>query len=187
MIGQTAYLPIIAVRSNDQDGSETTKLELTGFNQGTVLTDGTNYVTVSSTQQWIDISAWDWTQLRFASSRNQDMTIQVKATAIEQSNQSSASTTTDIAIKMLDGQACVNPWQLVNGFVSTWVNQLPSVSLTVKAQWACSIPLLSTQLELNIIPKDEDRDLIMLRQEEQSDAWLKALEQTAQQYWKQLF
>ena len=64
------------------------------------------------------------------------MTIQVKATAIEQNNQHSASTIKNIAIKMLDGQACVNPWQLVNGFVSTWINQIPSVSLTVKAQCA---------------------------------------------------
>ena len=44
MIGQTSYLPIIAARSNDQDGSEQLKLELSGFNQGTVLTDGTHYV-----------------------------------------------------------------------------------------------------------------------------------------------
>lgn len=136
MVGQTTYLPMIAAYSNDQDGSETIKLELSGFSQGTVLTDGTNYITISSTQQWIDISTWDWTQLRFASSKNQDMTIQVKATAIEQSNQHSASTIKNIAIKMLDGQACVNPWQLVNDFVSTWINQIPSVSLTVKAQCA---------------------------------------------------
>lgn len=119
--------------------------------------------------------------------QNQDMTIQVKATAIEQSNQHSASSLKTIAVKMLDGQACINPWQLVNGFVSTWVNHIASIPLTVKAQWACSIPLLSTQLELSILPKDEDEDLILLRQEEQSDAWLKALEQTAQQNWKQLF
>lgn len=88
------------------------------------MTDGTNYVTIGSTQQWIDISAWDWTELRFASSRSQDMTIQVKATAIEQSNQHSASSLKTISVKMLDGQACVNPWRLVNGFVLTWVNPL---------------------------------------------------------------
>ncbi|MEG2568699.1 MAG: hypothetical protein RSA84_21080, partial [Acinetobacter sp.] len=187
MVGQTTYLPMIAARSNDQDGSERIKLELTGFNQGTVVTDGTNYITIGSTQQWIDISTWDWTQLRFASNRSQDMTIQVKATAIEQSNQHSASSLKTISVKILDGQACVNPWRLVNGFVSTWVNHITSIPLAVKAQWACSIPLLSTQLELSILPKDEDKDLILLRQEEQSDAWLKALEQTAQQYWKQLF
>lgn len=187
VVGQTTYLPIIAARSNDLDGSERMKLELTGFSQGTVVTDGTNYITINSTQQWIDISTWDWAQLRFASSRNQDMTIQVKATAIEQSNQHSASSLKTIAVKMLDGQACINPWRLVNGFVSTWVNHIASIPLTVKAQWACSIPLLSTQLELSILPKDEDEDLILLRQEEQSDAWLKSLEQTAQQNWKQLF
>ncbi|WEI17185.1 tandem-95 repeat protein [Acinetobacter proteolyticus] len=187
VVGQTTYLPIIAARSNDLDGSERMKLELTGFSQGTVVTDGTNYITINSTQQWIDISTWDWAQLRFASSRNQDMVIQVKATAIEQSNQHSASSLKTIAVKMLDGQACINPWLLVNGFVSTWVNHIASIPLTVKAQWACSIPLLSTQLELSILPKDEDEDLILLRQEEQSDAWLKSLEQTAQQNWKQLF
>ena len=109
MIGQTAYLPIIAVRSNDQDGSETTKLELTGFSQGTVLTDGANYITIASNQQWVDVSTWNWTQLRFASSQNQDMNIQIKATAIEQSNQHSTCTIKNIAIKMLDGQAYVNP------------------------------------------------------------------------------
>lgn len=32
MVGQTTYLPIIAAYSNDQDGSERIKLELTGFN-----------------------------------------------------------------------------------------------------------------------------------------------------------
>ena len=187
MVGQTTYLPIIAARSNDQDGSERIKLELTGFSQGTVLTDGANYITISSTQQWIDISTWDWAQLRFAGNRNQDMTIQVKATAIEQSNQHSASSLKTISVKMLGGQACVSPWQLVNGFVSTWVNRVESIPLQVKAHWSCQIPLLSTQLELNSLPKEEDEDQILLRQEEQSDAWLKALEQTAQQHWKQLF
>ncbi|EHU1210218.1 tandem-95 repeat protein [Acinetobacter nosocomialis] len=187
MIGQTSYLPIIAARSNDQDGSEQLKLELSGFNQGTVLTDGTHYATVSSTQQLVDITLWDWTQIHFASDSNQDMTIQIKATSIEQSNQQSTSTLKTVTVKMLGGQACLSPWQLVNGFVSTWVNHVESIPLHVKAHWSCQIPLLSAQLDLNILPKDEDEDLIILGQEEQSDAWLKALERTAQQNWKQLF
>ncbi|MGB9039560.1 MAG: hypothetical protein WCC23_13745, partial [Acinetobacter calcoaceticus] len=187
MIGQTSYLPIIAARSNDQDGSEQLKLELSGFNQGTVLTDGTHYATVSSTQQLVDITLWDWTQIHFASDSHQDMTIQIKATSIEQSNQQIASTLKTVTVKMLGGQACISPWQLVNGFVSTWVNHVESIPLQVKAHWSCQISLLSAQLDLSILPKHEDEDLIMLGQEEQSDAWLKALEQTAQQNWKQLF
>ncbi len=175
MIGQTSYLPIIAARSNDQDGSEQLKLELSGFNQGTVLTDGTHYATVSSTQQLVDITLWDWTQIHFASDSNQDMTIQIKATSIEQSNQQSTSTLKTVTVKMLGGQACLSPWQLVNGFVSTWVNHVESIPLHVKAHWSCQIPLLSAQLDLNILPKDEDEDLIILGQEEQSDAWLKSL------------
>ncbi len=150
-------------------------------------TDGTHYATVSSTQQLVDITLWDWTQIHFASDSNQDMTIQIKATSIEQSNQQSTSTLKTVTVKMLGGQACLSPWQLVNGFVSTWVNHVESIPLHVKAHWSCQIPLLSAQLDLNILPKDEDEDLIILGQEEQSDAWLKALERTAQQNWKQLF
>ncbi|MDQ9822312.1 hypothetical protein RFZ44_02860, partial [Acinetobacter sp. 163] len=45
------------------------------------------------------------------------------------------------------------------------VNHVESIPLHVKAHWSCQIPLLSAQLDLNILPKDEDEDLIILGQE----------------------
>jgi len=186
-IGQTTYLPVLAARSTDVDGSETIKLEISGLSQGTVLTDGTRYITVQSAQQWIDISLWDATQLRFASNSSQNMSVQVRATAIEQSNQHAVSSLTTIQVNMLGGTACVTPWQLLNGFVSTWSNHISSVSLAVKAQWACPIQF-NTSLDFNILKssQDEDDDWLILREQKQSDAWLKALELQAQLNWKTL-
>ncbi|MFH7767640.1 tandem-95 repeat protein [Acinetobacter sp. BSP-28] len=186
-IGQTTYLPVLAARSSDLDGSETIKLEISGLSQGTVLTDGTRYITVQSVQQWIDISQWDTTQLRFASNSSQNMSVQVRATAVEQSNQHSASKLTSIQVNMLGGTACATPWQLLNGFVSAWSNHVSSVSLAVQAQWACPIQFNST-LDFNILKssQDEDDEWLILREQKQSDAWLKALELQAQLNWKKL-
>ena len=88
---------------------------------------------------------------------------------------------------MLGCKACVNPLQLLNRFASTWVNNMLTTPLTVKAQLVCSIPSLSAQFELSVLPRSETKDAILLRQEEQSDAWLRYLEQIAQSNWKQLF
>ncbi|MEG0343447.1 MAG: tandem-95 repeat protein, partial [Acinetobacter sp.] len=186
-IGQTTYLPVIAARTADEDGSEMLKLEISGFSQGTVLTDGTNYITIQSAQQWIDISQWDTTQLRFASNSRQNMSVQLRATAIEQSNQHSMSTLTTIQINMLGGSVCTTPWQLLNGFVSAWTNQISPVALTVKAQWACPIQF-NTQVDFTMMKsaQDEDDEWLILREQKQSDAWLKALELQAQQNWKKL-
>ena len=115
------------------------------------------------------------------------MSVQVRATAIEQSNQHAVSSLTTIQVNMLGGTACVTPWQLLNGFVSTWSNHISSVSLAVKAQWACPIQF-NTSLDFNILKssQDEDDDWLILREQKQSDAWLKALELQAQLNWKTL-
>lgn len=115
------------------------------------------------------------------------MNIQVRATAIEQSNQHAASSLTTIQVNMLEGTACTTPWQLLNGFVSTWSNHISSVSLAVQAQWACPIQFNST-LDFNIVKssQDEDDEWLILREHKQSESWLKALELQAQQNWKKL-
>ncbi|MDN5434530.1 MAG: hypothetical protein L0G10_12860, partial [Acinetobacter sp.] len=186
-IGQTTYLPIIAAQTIDQDGSEKLKLEISGFSQGTIFTDGKNYLTVQSTQQWIDISRWDTAKLRFATNSSQNIAVQVRATAIEQSNQHSASKLTSIQVNMLGGNTCSTPWQLLNGFVSAWTNQLSSIALTVKSQWACPIQF-NAQIDLTAVKpvQDEDEEWLILREQKQSDTWLKALELQAQQNWKKL-
>jgi VCBS repeat-containing protein len=87
----------------DNDGSEQLTIEVRGLPIGMVLTDGNHQMTISNSQSWLDISDWNLAQvvLRTAGGLNGSYFVELRATAIESTNQD-FSATSDTILLVID-------------------------------------------------------------------------------------
>ena len=93
--GEAIDLPDITAALTDTDGSETLAVSLTNLAEGTVLTDGTNTITIGADGESGDISGWDLTALQATTTSDVAGTsqINVEATSTETVNGDSETTT----------------------------------------------------------------------------------------------
>jgi protocadherin Fat 4 len=84
----------------DNDGSERLTIEVRGLPIGMILTDGNHQLTISNSQSWLDISDWNLAQvvLRTAGGLNGSYFVELRATAIESTNQDLSSTSEMILV-----------------------------------------------------------------------------------------
>ena len=96
-------LSAITARLKDEDGSETLTLSIEAIPVGTTLTDGINRFTATTTNRSINVSTWNLSNLSLTPPKdfNGTINLQVKATATERSNGSTASTTETLTVKVL--------------------------------------------------------------------------------------
>jgi hypothetical protein len=96
-------LSTISARLQDDDGSETLALTIEAIPVGATLSDGTQHFTATSTNSTVNISTWNLSNLSLTPPKDVNGTInlQVKATATERSNGSTASTTETLSVKVL--------------------------------------------------------------------------------------
>ncbi|HAT86524.1 MAG TPA: hypothetical protein DCS30_11620 [Rhizobiales bacterium] len=92
--GTAIKLPDLASSLSDNDGSENLALVIGNLPQGTVLSDGTNSVTIGSDGQSPNIESWDLSTLEATPPANYsgEIALQVTATATETATGDTAST-----------------------------------------------------------------------------------------------
>jgi len=96
-------LSVISARLKDDDGSETLALTIEAIPVGATLSDGTRSFTATSTNRTANITTWNLSNLSLTPPKdfNGTINLQVKATATERSNGSTASTTETLSVKVL--------------------------------------------------------------------------------------
>ena len=96
-------LSTLSARLKDDDGSETLALTIEAIPVGATLSDGTRSFTATSTNRTANISTWNLSNLSLTPPKdfNGTINLQVKATATERSNGSTASTTETLSVKVL--------------------------------------------------------------------------------------
>jgi hypothetical protein len=96
-------LSAISARLKDDDGSETLTLSIEAIPVGATLSDGTRSFTATSTNRTVNITTWNLSSLSLTPPKdfNGTINLEVKATATERSNGSTASTTETLSVKVL--------------------------------------------------------------------------------------
>lgn len=96
-------LSAITARLKDTDGSETLAVTIEAVPVGATLTDGINRFTATSSNRTATITTWNLNTLSLTppTDFNGTFNLQVKATATERSNGSTASTTETLTVKVL--------------------------------------------------------------------------------------
>jgi len=96
-------LSAISARLKDDDGSETLALTIEAIPVGATLSDGTRSFTATTANRTANITTWNLSNLSLTPPKDVNGTInlQVKATATERSNGSTASTTETLSVKVL--------------------------------------------------------------------------------------
>nr|WP_297923950.1 tandem-95 repeat protein [uncultured Agitococcus sp.] len=96
-------LSAISARLKDDDDSETLALTIEAIPVGATLSDGTRSFTATSTNRTVNITTWNLSNFSLTPPKdfNGTINLQVKATATERSNGSTASTTETLTVKVL--------------------------------------------------------------------------------------
>jgi hypothetical protein len=105
--GSAIKLPDLTSSLSDTDGSETLSLVIGNLPQGTVLSDGTNSVTIGSDGQSPNIESWNLNNLEATppSNHSGDISLQVTATATETATGDTASTSGTINLYVEPAQS----------------------------------------------------------------------------------
>jgi len=195
--GQAIALPRIAAQlavdpnlaKGQTDPNARLKVELLGLPTGAVLSDGTLQATIGDDGR-IDVTGWNLNQLNLqldgcGEDEASSFTLQVRATAVEANNGSSASTTRDLAVQLLDGPACATPAG-INPYVS-YVNN----AAISESHVADDTPTLSVTPLMPLMPQDGSCEIHVGRHEQRGESsrraddhaismedWMHSLEQS---------
>ncbi|EJK2114797.1 cadherin-like domain-containing protein, partial [Vibrio navarrensis] len=127
---QDTAIPLSEIEAslNDNDGSETLSIALTGIPNGATISDGTNSVTITDNQS-VDVTNWSLNSLVVTppTGSHEDFTIKVTATSTEKANNVQAESTVDIHVIVHEQSptvtqsdfVSVNEDQLISGNVLT--------------------------------------------------------------------
>ena len=105
----------------DSDGSETLEVTLSGIPEGALVSDGVNNVTLSSSNQVVDVSTWDINSLLITPSEHYygNFNVDVFATSSESTGSTSVSSSslTVYVLPVVDAPVAgdVTVWQVVEG------------------------------------------------------------------------
>ncbi|CAH7138984.1 VWFA domain-containing protein [Vibrio chagasii] len=106
---QDTWIPLTELQAslNDNDGSETLAVNVSGFPAGAELSDGVNSHTFTNTSEEFDISNWDMTNLTVLppAGSHDDFTIDVEAVASENDSTSTVTTSTSIDVVVYEYNA----------------------------------------------------------------------------------
>ncbi|WP_162891956.1 Ig-like domain-containing protein [Vibrio paracholerae] len=98
---QDTAIPLSEIKAslNDNDGSETLSIALTGIPNGATISDGTNSVTITDNQS-VDVTNWSLNSLVVTppAGSHEDFKIKVTATSTEKANNDQAESTVDIHV-----------------------------------------------------------------------------------------
>ncbi|WP_222861134.1 Ig-like domain-containing protein [Vibrio cholerae] len=98
---QDTAIPLSEIKAslNDNDGSETLSIALTGIPNGATISDGTNSVTITDNQS-VDVTNWSLNSLVVTppDGSHEDFTIKVTVTSTEKANNDQAESTVDIHV-----------------------------------------------------------------------------------------
>jgi len=199
LVNTPVALPVITAALADTDGSERLALALLGIPAGSVLSDGTRSLNVTTAGTAVDLAGWNLASLslRAQSGYTGEIALQVRATSTEASNGSAVIATQDITVRVLGGVATATPVGL-NPYV-TLTGSTPSMTTVAGSstpqQIVVSSPLVTStgSLQISVAPPveagrtwEEEAALDQAREGLLEDAWLRELEAAAQAQWAHL-
>ncbi|MVB73264.1 hypothetical protein D6U90_02880 [Vibrio cholerae] len=115
---QDTAIPLSEIKAslNDNDGSETLSIALTGIPNGATISDGTNSVTITDNQS-VDVTNWSLNSLVVTppAGSHEDFTIKVTATSTEKANNHQAESTVDIHVIVHEQSPTVTQSDFVSG------------------------------------------------------------------------
>ncbi|EMA3775304.1 Ig-like domain-containing protein [Vibrio cholerae] len=115
---QDTAIPLSEIKAslNDNDGSETLSIALTGIPNGATISDGTNSVTITDNQS-VDVTNWLLNSLVVTppAGSHEDFTIKVTATSTEKANNRQAKSTVDIHVIVHEQSPTVTESDFVSG------------------------------------------------------------------------
>ncbi|WP_146779153.1 Ig-like domain-containing protein [Vibrio tarriae] len=115
---QDTAIPLSEIKAslNDNDGSETLSIALTGIPNGATISDGTNSVTITDNQS-VDVTNWLLNSLVVTppAGSHEDFTIKVTATSTEKANNHQAKSTVDIHVIVHEQSPTVTESDFVSG------------------------------------------------------------------------
>ncbi|EJL6492974.1 cadherin-like domain-containing protein [Vibrio cholerae] len=115
---QDTAIPLSEIKAslNDNDGSETLSIALTGIPNGATISDGTNSVTITDNQS-VDVTNWLLNSLVVTppAGSHEDFTIKVTATSTEKANNRQAKSTVDIHVIVHEQSPTVTQSDFVSG------------------------------------------------------------------------
>ncbi|WP_181712811.1 Ig-like domain-containing protein [Vibrio tarriae] len=115
---QDTAIPLSEIKAslNDNDGSETLSIALTGIPNGATISDGRNSVTITDNQS-VDVTNWSLNSLVVTppAGSHEDFTIKVTATSTEKANTDQAESTVDIHVIVHEQSPTVTESDFVSG------------------------------------------------------------------------
>ncbi|WP_391856522.1 Ig-like domain-containing protein [Vibrio cidicii] len=115
---QDTAIPLSEIKAslNDNDGSETLLIVLTGIPNGATISDGTNSVTITDNQS-VEVTNWSLNSLVVTppTGSHEDFTIKVTATSTETANNDRAESTVDIHVIVHEQSPTVTQSDFVSG------------------------------------------------------------------------
>ncbi|HDI3238447.1 TPA: cadherin-like domain-containing protein, partial [Vibrio cholerae] len=115
---QDTAIPLSEIKAslNDNDGSETLSIALTGIPNGATISDGRNSVTITDNQS-VDVTNWSLNSLVVTppAGSHEDFTIKVTATSTEKANTDQAKSTVDIHVIVHEQSPTVTESDFVSG------------------------------------------------------------------------
>ncbi|EGQ8120492.1 cadherin-like domain-containing protein, partial [Vibrio cholerae] len=115
---QDTAIPLSEIKAslNDNDGSETLSIALTGIPNGATISDGTNSVTITDNQS-VDVTNWSLNSLVVTppDGSHEDFTIKVTVTSTEKANNDQAESTVDIHVIVHEQSPTVTQSDFVSG------------------------------------------------------------------------
>lgn len=115
---QDTAIPLSEIKAslNDNDGSETLSIALTGIPNGATISDGTNSVTITDNQS-VDVTNWSLNSLVVTppAGSHEDFKIKVTATSTEKANNDQAESTVDIHVIVHEQSPTVTQSDFVSG------------------------------------------------------------------------
>ncbi|ELV8626614.1 cadherin-like domain-containing protein, partial [Vibrio cidicii] len=115
---QDTEIPLSEIKAslNDNDGSETLSIVLTGIPNGATISDGTNSVTITDNQS-VHVTNWSLNSLVVTppAGSHEDFTIKVIATSTEKANNDKAESTVDIHVIVHEQSPTVTQSDFVSG------------------------------------------------------------------------
>ncbi|HET7862982.1 MAG TPA: tandem-95 repeat protein, partial [Burkholderiaceae bacterium] len=119
LVDTVVALPQVSAALTDTDGSESLRLEVTDLPAGAVLSDGTQSVTVATTESVIDLTGWNLAKLSLKPLSGCPGSFQftLRATSTESDGGSRSSVTQPIVVNLLSGTPVATPAGL-NPFVT---------------------------------------------------------------------
>ncbi len=115
---QDTAIPLSEIKAslNDNDGSETLSIVLTGIPNGATISDGRNSVTITDNQS-VDVTNWSLNSLVVTppAGSHEDFKIKVTATSTEKANTDQAESTVDIHVIVHEQSPTVTESDFVSG------------------------------------------------------------------------